>query len=132
MRFEAVGEALPVALEHLDVGEQVMREQHRLRRLQMRVAGHDDVGVCRGERGQARAAGRCSSVEDAADLVAQVQAQVERHLVVAAARRVQLAAGRADLLDQPPLDGHVDVLVGRARLKRAALELACGSAAAPR
>ena len=41
----AVGKALAVALEHIDVSQQVMREQHRLRSLQVRVPGHDHVEI---------------------------------------------------------------------------------------
>ena len=51
------------------------------------------------------------------------EAQVERHLVVAAAAGVQLAADRADQLGQPALDRHVDVLVGGREAERAGVEL---------
>ena len=46
---------------------------------------------------------------DLRDLVAQVHADVEGHLVVPAPGRVELAAHGADLFDQPVLDVHVDV-----------------------
>ena len=36
-----IGQPAPVAFEHLDVGEEVMREEHRLRRLHVRVPWHD-------------------------------------------------------------------------------------------
>ena len=48
------------------------------------------------------------------DAAAQVQPQVERHLLVARAAGVQPAAGVAEPLDEQPLDEAVDVLV-RAR-----------------
>ena len=44
----AVGEALAVALELLVVGEEVVREEHGLGALQVRVARHHDLGVLRG------------------------------------------------------------------------------------
>ena len=47
---QAIAQAVRVAVEHLEVGEQVVREQHRLRALQVSVAGHDGVGVLAGER----------------------------------------------------------------------------------
>jgi hypothetical protein len=46
----AIPEALAIAFEHLDVGEQMVREINGLRALQMRVAGDDDVGILLTER----------------------------------------------------------------------------------
>src|ERR1043166_4764052 len=43
--LQAIAHALGVALEHLGVREQMVREEHRLRALEMRVAGHDDVDM---------------------------------------------------------------------------------------
>jgi hypothetical protein len=69
------------------------------------------------------------AADDAAG-VAHVEAQVECDLVVAAARRVELAADWPDQLDQPPLDRHVHVFVLRLRPERAPLELATNLAEA--
>ena len=41
----AIGEAMIIPAQHLDVCEQMMREDDRLRPLQMRVTRHDDVHV---------------------------------------------------------------------------------------
>ena len=41
----AIDQTLGVAGEHRFIGEQVMAQGHRLRDLQMRVTGHDRVGV---------------------------------------------------------------------------------------
>ena len=41
--FPAIGEALRVAAEHLEVGHQVMAKGHGLRRLQVRVRRARDV-----------------------------------------------------------------------------------------
>src|SRR5579864_9048061 len=38
-------ESLAVAAEHLDVGEQMMRQRHRLRALEMRITGNDRAKV---------------------------------------------------------------------------------------
>ena len=58
-----------------------------------------------------------------AALAPEVQPQVERDLVVAAAAGVQLGAGRARDLGDPALDRGVDVLVGRCERERAARQL---------
>ena len=51
--------------------------------------------------------------------VLHVQAHVNRHLIVAAAARVDLLAEVAKLLRQHPLDRHVHVLIVDANLKLA-------------
>ena len=53
-----IGEPLRVALQHLHIGEQMMREKDRLRALQMRVAGNDHVAIA---ARRARRAPRCIS-----------------------------------------------------------------------
>ena len=78
----AAGEPLAVALEHEDVGEQVVREHDRLRALQVRVAGH------RRRRRLARARDeRClhgaQAVASPRDRVLEVHPLVQRDLIVA-------------------------------------------------
>ena len=51
-----VGDAVAVALEHLHVGEQMMREIDGLRALEMRVAGDDHVAIAARRDRRARAA----------------------------------------------------------------------------
>ena len=51
------------------------------------------------------------------------QAQVGRHLIVAAARGVQLAASGSGEFGHPAFDGRVDVLVGLDEHEVAALHL---------
>ena len=53
-----IREAVGIALEHLDVGEQMMGEEDRLAALEMGVAGHDHLGVPGRALQPARAAGR--------------------------------------------------------------------------
>ena len=119
-----------VAPEHPEVREQVMREVHRLGALQVRVAGHRPVEVTVARAARGRSASRCSGLERLQRVRAGEHRHVGRDLVVARARRVQLAADRADDLGQPALDGHVDVLVGVVEAELAVLELAARRARA--
>ena len=77
-----VGQALGVACEHLHVGQQVVREAHRLRHLQVGVAGHHRLGVPLGHT-QQRALHVGQQHGLGIDLAAQPQAHVGGHLVVA-------------------------------------------------
>ena len=120
--FPAVAVAALVALEHLHVGQQVVREEHGLGALQVRVAGHQHVLVApRGPR--QRLPQRLKVRQDAVERVPQVEPHVQIDLVVAAPGGVELLAHGADLLGQPPLDVHVNVFVGDVEGKRAALDL---------
>ena len=57
---QGIREPAPVAFEHLDIREEVMREEHRLGRLDVRVAGHDRRRVARAQRSRAPARARRS------------------------------------------------------------------------
>ena len=118
-----VTHALVVAREHVVVREQVMAEQHRLGTLQMRVPGHDGVDV-RLRRLAQRQLQRGDAFAHARDRVLQEHAHVGDDLVVTAARRVELCADCAGLLDEAALDRHVDVFVGNRRHERARIQLA--------
>ena len=83
-----------VAREHLDEGEPVVGEPHRLRALEVRVAGQHRVDVLAGAREQHAAAARASPRCAARGGVAQVEREVGRDLVVAAAAGVQAPGGR--------------------------------------
>ena len=127
----AVAQAAAVAAEHLDIGQQMMAEGDRLRRLQMGEARHDGRGVFFGAVDQRRlqvAQHRLQPV----DRVAHPQPHIERHLVVARARRVQAAAGRADQVGEPRLDVEMDVLELGRELELAALDLVPAPAPGPR
>jgi hypothetical protein len=86
----------------------MMPERHRLGGLHMREARHRVGGEGGGAAGQ-----HAHQVADLGDhrvrRIAHPQAEIGRHLVVAAARRVQPLAGLADALGQPRLDVHVDI-----------------------
>ena len=92
------------------MGQQVVGQQHRLRPLQVRVAGQVHVGRVGGPLGQ-RLLQRHDVVGHAHEGAPAPQAQVGRHLVVAAAPGVQLGPDVAGQLGDPALDGRVDVLV---------------------
>jgi hypothetical protein len=94
--------------EHLEVREQVVREAHRLRDLEVRVAGQDHVEVALGEVDEHAARSR-SSAEDAL-----VRARSARRKSVAT---WSLRSGRCGACRRPgrrlgeaPLEVHVDVL----------------------
>ena len=121
-RLGGAEEPAGVALEHPEVGEQVVAQVDGLRPLQVRVAGRRPVAVRLGLRHQ-RLHQALEQRDRARGVGADEQGQVGGHLVVARAGRVELAAERADQLGQPPLDRHVDVLVVLAELEGALLEL---------
>ena len=100
----------------------MVREQDGLGALQMRVARHDDIAVLL-SRLDERALEVLDLLLHGHDLAAHVHVRVERDLVVAAARRVQAAAGLADGVGQAPLDVHVDVLEVNGELEVALLDL---------
>ncbi len=83
-------------------------ERHRLRGLQMGEARHRVGSVLCGAIGQ-RAHQRGHLPVQPVQRVADPEAKISRHLVVAAAGGVQTLAGFADALGQPRLDVHVDV-----------------------
>ncbi len=103
----AIPKPLAIALQHLDVGEQMVREINRLRALQMRVAGNEHVGIFLAERDEgALQIGDFAEQRD--DFIAQPEPHVERDLVVARAGGVEFRAG-GNALGQLGLDVHVDV-----------------------
>ena len=116
-------QARAVALEHPDVGEQVVARGRRA----ARAAGAcSPAAASRGGARRRRPARAMSAVTLGAAArarLAREQRDVGGDLVVARARGVQPAADRPGDLGEPPLDGHVDVLVvgrERERARRAA------------
>jgi hypothetical protein len=119
----AVGEALAVAAEHLEVGQHVVAEGHRLRHLQVGEAGHRRGRLLFGEIDQ-RAAELLEQHLDVVDGVAQVEADVGRHLVVARAAGVQAFSRVADERGQALLDVQVHVLQVERPFEPAGFDLA--------
>ena len=76
----------------------------------MRIAGHDHV---EGELGfiAQRRFERGGQLDDVLDLLFDIHAEIERDLVIAAARGMELFAGVADALGQDALDVHVDIFI---------------------
>jgi len=108
--LQQIGQAGPVALGHLHVGQQVMGQADRLGPLQVGVTRdhHLGMGLGLGQQGPLEAhQGRI----DLGDAATQPQAQVGADLIVAGAAGVQLLAERTEDRDQTPLDGEVHVLV---------------------
>ena len=104
-----IGEAAAVARRHLHIGQQMMAERHRLRRLQMGKARHHRRGVIERLLRQRPLIGRERGV-DLVDGVAHPEPEVGRDLIVARARGMQAPGGRPDQLGEPAFDVHVDVL----------------------
>ena len=106
----AIGEPAAVAPEHLDIGQQMMAEGHRLGDLEMGEARHHRRGFGLGAVDQRLLQVAHRRVE-AVDRGAQPQPQIGRDLVVARARGVKPPGGRPDQLGEPRLDIQVDVFV---------------------
>lgn len=106
--FAAAGEPFRVAVEHLDIGEQMVREKHRLRVLQVREAGHDRARMGVGLRDQ-RPLKMAELRDQGVDFAAQVEPDIERDLVVAAAGRSERARPLRRAFNERALDVHVDV-----------------------
>ena len=125
-RARASREAAAVAGQHLDVGEEMVAEGHRLRRLQMGEARHHRAGV--GERLLGQRPLQVGDLRvERVDRVAHPEPEIERDLVVARARGVQPPGIRADDLGQPRLDVHVDVFERAREREAAALDFAANS-----
>ena len=101
-------ETAAVAREHLDIGQQMMAEGHRLGRLHMGEARHDGVDMLLGLREQ-RALQRQQALIGAFAGGAHPKPEIRHHLVVARARGVQPPGRRADDLGQPRLDVQMNV-----------------------
>ncbi len=103
-------EAIEIALEHPEVGEQVVAEVDRLGALQVRVTGHAPIGMRLGQFDQLLHQ-RAEQAHRPLTAVADVEREVGRHLVVAGTPGVELAPHRPRNLGDPALDRHVYVLV---------------------
>ena len=104
----AIGQPRSIALELLDIGQEIVRGQHRLGPLHVGVAGQDQTAVPLAARPERRCKADQARV-DPVERLAGPEFEVGGDLVVAASRRVQLAADIAQLLDQGRLDVHVDI-----------------------
>ena len=115
-------EAAVIAVEHPRVRQQVMRQPHRLRPLQMGVPRHQRVEMlaraCDERLGERLEGGRlCRAV------LADPQQRVGDHLIVATAAGVQAPTRITGDLREATLDGGVDVLVAGLKHEGARLHL---------
>ncbi len=117
-----VGEPAAVALQHLDVGEQVMGEQDGLRGLDVGRAGQDRLALALREIDEGDLERHEPRIE-AVDRPSRPEAQVRGDLVVARPARVELAADRPDPLGQQRLEVEVDVLQARVPGDRPGLDV---------
>ena len=121
-RVARVGEAAAVARRHLDIGEQMMAERHRLRRLQMGEARHHGRRMFERLLRQRALIGGERGV-DPVDRVAHPQPEVGRDLIVARARGMQAPGGRPDQFPEPAFDIHMNVLQRALELELAGFDL---------
>jgi hypothetical protein len=119
---QAITEPVRVALERFDLGKHVMSEKDRLGALQMRVTRHDNIDMLLREMEQ-RALQRAKAGPDLSYLRLDVEPQIERGLIVAAARGVQFRARDADSFRQRRFDVHVHVLERLVPLKFSVFDL---------
>jgi hypothetical protein len=107
--LHGIGKAAAITAQHLDIGHQMVAQRDRLRHLQMGEAGHDRIGMFFGAGQQRGDQGfQCGIGFGASGL--HPQAEIHRHLIVAAARGVEPARRRADDFPQPGFDMEVDIL----------------------
>jgi hypothetical protein len=117
-----IGEAAAVARRHFHVGEQMMAERHRLRRLQMGETRHDGRRVLKRLLGQRPLIGGELPVE-LVDGVTHPEPEIGRDLIVARTRRMQPPGRRPDQFAKPALDVHMDVFQRALEGERAGLDL---------
>ena len=106
----AIGEPIAVAAELLAPRQELMGGKDRLRPAEMGVAGDNQVGLALG-KAEEGALERGEAGIDPVDRPAAIEAQIGGHLIVAAAGRVEPAAGVAQPRRQGRLDMEVDVLL---------------------
>ena len=112
---------LRVSEQWFSVGQQMVADSHRLRALEVRIAGHHPSRVRSSLAGQG-----VDRLGDRRDQHRRggtaVESKVKRDLVVARTAGVQGGAGRREL-GQPALDRRVDVLVGLLEIELTGVEL---------
>ena len=117
-----VGQTRTVARQHFHIGQQVVAEGHGLGDLQMGEARHDGGGMRFRLAGERQLQVLQLGIE-VVDRVAHIEAEVERHLIIARARRVQAPGGRADDVLEAGFDVEVDIFERARERERAALDL---------
>src|SRR3972149_7027688 len=99
----------------------MMGKEHRLRLLQMGIARHDDSQVPLGSPRQL-ALEILQRPDNRPHLLPEIEPHIQRHLVVAASRGMELSPYGPDLLSEAPLDIHVDIFVRRRKKESPAFD----------
>ena len=119
---DAIAPAIDVAHERPEMREQVVREQHGLRALEVRVAGQVHVGgLLRAPQENRLQLVDPPHLREA--FAAEIEPHVQGNLIISASAGVQLRPGRTRDLGDPALDRGMDVLVGRCERELARSEL---------
>src|SRR5439155_22995649 len=92
-------QALAVAFERLDLRQQIMREKNWLSTLQVRITRHDNIDMLLREIEQ-RGLQRAKPDTQLRNLRFDVETQIERDLIVPAARGVKFRSRDANSLRQ--------------------------------
>ena len=116
-RTRASARRAAIAFGHLDVRQQMMREQDRLGRLDVGRAGQDRGPLAFRKCDQGPLEREQREIE-VVDRPTRPEAQVRRDLVVARTPGVELAGQRPDLLEEGRLHVHVDILEGGVPVER--------------
>src|SRR3990172_9144074 len=93
-----ISQTISVTTEHLEICQAPMGQKHRLRTLQVRIAGNSNVNVGLSQDNE-RSLRVVQICDELIDCLAQPDAQVSCNLIVTAASGVKLAAGIANQLD---------------------------------
>ena len=106
--FPDSGQSVKITRQHLKISQQMMGKQYRLRPLQVSIARQDNFLVgCR--HFDDRPLHVMDQPGDRQNRGFYVHVGIKRHLVVAAAGRMQLAADWSDPFGQPLFNIHVDI-----------------------
>ena len=105
----AIRQPLAVALQFFAVCQPVVRRQHRLGALHVRVAGQNHVSASSRQRSTNARCSCTSCSSSSIDRIAAPKPQVGRYLIVPAAGGVQLSPGIANSIDQCPFDMEMNV-----------------------
>ena len=88
----------------------------------MRIARHDGFDVTARDADE-RGAQFADDRDHLAQFVTQIKAKIERDLIVARSRSVQLATRVTDFRDQPTLDREMDIFVAESEVKASRVNL---------
>src|SRR6267378_6670214 len=105
--FEGVGEAMVVPRKGPEMGQEEVSERHRLGPLKMRVAGHRRVGVGFRQVQEGELEPH-DFLADRRDRFPEIEAFVERDLIVSAPARVEFGAERTETIGETDLDVRVE------------------------